>query len=1340
VLAQLGRGGSAYVYHVREIASGQELALKRLRHDLTSARAAELTKHLEREFYALAQLRHPRVIEVYDYGVSEGLPYYTMELLDGGDLRVAAPLPWRHACELIYDVASSLALLHSRRFVHRDVTPSNIRCTREGRAKLIDFGAMAEMGSGAPVIGTPAYLAPEVQRRGVLDACTDLFSLGATLYFTVTGRAPFAALDLAGMAAAWAVPPLAPSHYIPEVPAGFDALVLSLLSIEAADRPRSAYEVMQRLAALAGLKVSESATVSQGYLSAPHVVGRELALRSIRSHLRVALSDAGGALWIEGEPGVGRSRLLELCTLDAQTTGASVLRLDAADGGTAFAGAERLAHTLLAALPEVARAALPASPELAALLARGALDSDALPVASTVTPDASRPALQDALTHWVSALSAVHPIVIAIDDVHRLDEPTLAWLAVLAHAAPRMHLLLLATAESAAVREGPAALRVLKRQSTVLAVLPLTRGESDAMFASVFGAVPNLGLVSERIFALAAGNPRRSLALAQHLVDQGDVVYATGAWSLPDELQLEALPAGSDALFGARLTRLGTLARTLAESQAVSLVAALHREDYRVLALNADARSLDDALTELIAHQIVRTDGSHYVLAQRGYATALQAQLEPGALAQRHEGLARLAEHRRRHASVVAYHLLNAGQQERALDLLVGAAETNISHLHGLDYASVRSMFERALKVSEALARPKRERFELMRHLISLSVVGDVEIYRRVAGAFRAQLEADTGLHAYRERAYVTDPAERLRGALAETQTRYAAMHERDRVYRLDDALRLLALHVTDSLVISVRELDGELLRGLPELLEPFVSLSPLLAATWEGAEATCDRGFRARPERACARWQRVHDRLLEIGDVSIVVIIRTAVAYALGATTATLGLAATALTWIERLDRDPLQRVNAMRVRRIVCLQHGDWTGAERAREQAELMALHASGRQIFEAPLLAELCAHWLARDLAGVKQTAESIGRLALVHPGWRVQHRLALGYFDALRGDAGSALVAFDACVAQSQPDAQDPDRFLDAWLCASAAALSTLLDLGRVDEARARGEHVLAQCQMLEISVSAQPVACELALAEARSGLGQQAIERVEAVIADQLGRGVSGLQLGASYETRARVAIALRSDTDAVHFAALAAQEHRHGAGTALNSRYGRLLQEARLAGVRMPAQAAKPASAAIAYPHDPNAEAVARALGETRGSERAARALELLCEYGQAAGHLYLPRGADAELVRVASLRVPPPSEELTCFALAFWRQQLEDAEMSAVLTELPWTHERYEPFQWRDSQGERYDVLLLYNAHALTAHVGLALLHIAKGSVKPRWSTAWLSTLALQLSEAVN
>jgi anti-anti-sigma regulatory factor len=1335
VLAQLGRGGSAYVYHVREIATLRELALKRLRHDVSAVHLATLTKHLEREFYALAQLRHPRVIEVYDYGVSDGLPYYTMELLDGADLRASAPLPWRRACELMYDIASSLALLHSRRFVHRDVTPSNIRCTRDDRAKLIDFGAMVPMGTGAAVIGTPAYVAPEVQQRGVLDASTDLFSLGATLYFTVTGRTPFATADLAGMAAAWATAPLPPSQHVAEIPVAFDALVLSLLSIEPAERPRSAFEVMQRLAALAGLPVSESANVSQGYLFAPHVVGREVALRSVRNHQQCALNDAGSALWIEGESGVGRSRLLELCTLSAQTTGATVLRLAAADSATMFAGAARLAHTLLAALPDVARAALPSSAELSALLTPTTLEAAA--VLRPSLPEASRPELQAALTRWVLALGAEHPIVFAIDDVQRLDEATLAWLAALAHAAPRTRLLLIVTAESEAARESSAALSILKRHSTVSSVLPLTRGESDAMLASIFGAVPNLTLLSERIFTLAAGNPRRSLALAQYLVDQGHVVYAAGAWSLPDTLPLETLPVASDALFGARLARLGKLARTLAESQALSLMAALGREDYRVLAPYADARSLDDALTELIAHEVVRDHGAHYTLAHRGYATALLAQLEPIALAQRHEALARLAEHRARHASVIAYHRLNAGQEERALELLGGATETNISHLHELDHASVRTMLDRALAVTQALGRPKRERFELMRHLITLSMFGDAEIYGGVAPAFRTQLETDAGLHAYWARSEVSEPAERLRAALADAQLRYAATSAHDRVYRVDEALRWLAMHVAISVGIGVRGLDLALLNSLPALLEPFVSLSPLLAAIWENAEAGCDAWVRARPERAAARWQRVHERLEGIEGDPRISNIRVAIAYGLAELTATLGLSTQALQRIELLDREPLQRVNAMRVRRIVCLQHGDWAGAERAREQAELMGLQASGRQLFEAPLRTELDAHWLARDLAGVKQTADRIGRLVPTYPGWRIHQRLAQGYFDALCGDAGSALIAFDDCVALSQPDAHDADRDCETWLRASAAALSMLLELGRFDEARARGEAVLAQSQTLEISVATQRVARELALAEAKTGQAERAIERVECVIAEQRQHGVSGLQLGASYEARARLAIALRNEADAARYAALAASEFRHGAGGALSSPYGRLLQEARRAGVNIPGQAAEfSASALASVPSDPQVEAVARWLGDAQGDERARLALDLLCEHARApGGYLYLARGPNDELARVAVSLASPPSDALTVFVSAFWEQQLEEAAMSAVLTELPWAHETYQPRTWYDPQGERYEALELYSARSQPPHVGLAMLRVGDRGSQTRWSTALLSALALQL-----
>ena len=163
--ALLGRGGMATVYRVTDAATARPVALKQLAMPEEPSRRGEMVALFEREFHALAQLSHPRVIEVYDYGVDETGPYYTMELLDGGDLRARAPLPWRQACTLLCGVCSSLALIHSRRLVHRDVSPANIWCTRDGEGKLIDFGALAPMGEATSIVGTPAFVAPEVVQR-----------------------------------------------------------------------------------------------------------------------------------------------------------------------------------------------------------------------------------------------------------------------------------------------------------------------------------------------------------------------------------------------------------------------------------------------------------------------------------------------------------------------------------------------------------------------------------------------------------------------------------------------------------------------------------------------------------------------------------------------------------------------------------------------------------------------------------------------------------------------------------------------------------------------------------------------------------------------------------------------------------------------------------------------------------------------------------------------------------------------------------------------------------------------------------------------------------------------
>src|SRR5687768_4625750 len=115
------------VYRARDEASGRIVAYKQLLSSKIGSKRRTIEALFEREYHALVRLRHPRIIEVYDYGFGEAGPYYTMELLDGNDLQQLAPLPYREACRHLRDVASSLALIHAHRLVHRDVSPRNVR-------------------------------------------------------------------------------------------------------------------------------------------------------------------------------------------------------------------------------------------------------------------------------------------------------------------------------------------------------------------------------------------------------------------------------------------------------------------------------------------------------------------------------------------------------------------------------------------------------------------------------------------------------------------------------------------------------------------------------------------------------------------------------------------------------------------------------------------------------------------------------------------------------------------------------------------------------------------------------------------------------------------------------------------------------------------------------------------------------------------------------------------------------------------------------------------------------------------------------------------------------------
>ena len=228
LLERLGAGGMGVVYRARQRSLGREVALKLLRPEaLYFERARE---RFRRETAAVAALRHPGIVPVHAAGEAQGVPYFAMELVDGATLAellarlrgraprslagadldaalgppAASPRPplfdldWGDACaELARQVAEALEHAHARGILHRDVKPSNVALTRDGRAQLFDFGlALGVEGerltqSGGQ-LGTLHYMSPEqVRGEEVLDARTDVYSLGATLYELLTLEAPF---------------------------------------------------------------------------------------------------------------------------------------------------------------------------------------------------------------------------------------------------------------------------------------------------------------------------------------------------------------------------------------------------------------------------------------------------------------------------------------------------------------------------------------------------------------------------------------------------------------------------------------------------------------------------------------------------------------------------------------------------------------------------------------------------------------------------------------------------------------------------------------------------------------------------------------------------------------------------------------------------------------------------------------------------------------------------------------------------------------------------------------------------------------------------------------------
>jgi hypothetical protein len=1126
---QLGRGGMAHVYRALDRVTGRVIALKLLSRTLGHKERTVITTLFEREYHTLAQLRHPHVIEVFDYGVfADGTPFYTMELLDGGDLRELAPIPWRQACTLFFEVCSSLALLHSRRLLHRDISPPNVRCTQAGRAKLIDFGAMAPMSAGgADVVGTPSFVAPETLHRLTLDARTDLYSLGATLYYALTGTMAYPARSFAEVMAAWSGKVRAPSTIVPDIPHALDDLVLSLISVEPALRPQSAFDVMQLLAAIAELQPSESEAVPLAYLSTPALVGREGTLDEFRHSLMSSRMSRGRALLLTGPAGVGRSRMLDACSLEAKTLGFTVLRATATGAHQLFATAERLVQHLREALPDDAIVQPTAAATSDAVGTGAHAPLTQAPNFADSTLDAEQLQLEG--VRYFVGQSARRPLLFAVDDVHLIDPRSAAVLAGLLDRAGRGRVFVILSAESGAPES--AGLSVLARRCNVLQVEPLTKKQTRALFSSVFGEVANLDLLAQEVHAVAGGIPRLCMDVAQHLVDRGAIRYASGSWSLPSRLSTKDLPQSAAEAVRARVAQLSHAARFLAEALALSFFERLSDKQCRQLLAAAGSDAVDAALTELIANAVVLRQGAEYALPNRLWMDALtnwsaepEARLRHCALAELYRGQNKVA---------FIYHAFAGGLDE---DGLTALAELNAGYAQKLDQAQIYEdnvakmmvCYPRALACAAQLGKGPRFVNELLRWRFAGSLLEDASLPES-GQAWCAQLRHDAGVDLYQSDPDHSDPMQRLMRALQGAQTRYQATPEAERVYTVEEAIRLLAEYVVIAIAYGGRTHDTSLLRSLPPLLEPFAPLSPLLDAIWNNAIATVLGQDAGQYAAARERWIGVLAKLDACKDSGMPYVdaIANAVAFGVGLMEAQLGMPS-ATDWAERLDRDPSQRVAALQLRRVVKLQQGDTRGAERFRRQAELLSLSSRMPQMFKSLLAVELTACATARDIAGIQDVIERMRPVAERFVGWLPNLLYAEACFHLTRGDYAAAKAKCEACAALTEPDTQGVSRNTMMWSAATVCHAEVLLATGQAAQAREMLQR-LAAAPADQAPQQLRPDAERvLALAEAKLG-DAAAVPRLQALIARQRELGVSGLRLGLSYEARCPTVVPARA-------------------------------------------------------------------------------------------------------------------------------------------------------------------------------------------------------------------
>ncbi|HBE72697.1 MAG TPA: hypothetical protein DDW31_01105 [candidate division Zixibacteria bacterium] len=729
IISLLGQSEKSRVFKVVDLTTDQAMALK-----VFSGQDNGI-HHLQHEFRFLSSLRHPNLVQVHNFGSERDFHFFTMDLVEGRDfLAGLLEVPMDERLRLTAELCRALEYIHQNDIIHLDLKPSNVLIPAGGAVKLTDFGlAHSSKSRGLlKAAGTPSYMSPEVIAGQMPDGRSDLYSLGVLLYQVFSGRLPFEAPTTEELVKQHILKsPQPPKVFNPDIPDEMQLLILRLLAKDPNERPASANEVIQEMNRGFGLDLAlEQGQAASRNLFHSRLVGRDKEMADLFQALQLAAGGHGTCVFISGETGIGRTRLLSEFALQAQLRDAQVFwtRCYSPDSAAYEPVIQLLSQLLPLAqsfCPEVVSLY---GPELMTLLPhwRGLTEIRDHPLPTQLPPNETKLRLLDAISNFIFRTFETlptSPSVIILEGLHWVDSESLEAIYHLGRNASRSRVLLVGSMRSDDIDEHHPLLGLVERlslenQAEQVYLKRLSSPEVLALLGNVFYHAEGLEPLALKIYEETEGNPLLIEEAVFYLLESGQIRRRLGQWQVdPYLVQSLALPAGFKQALERKLQALNR--HQLRALQGIAVMGRPVSEKMLAFILEAP----EDQVTEDLIHlkgrnlliQIDSTEGPLFGMHHARIEREIHSGLEPELSAALHRRASRLLEQMGPSTCQdfieLARHHEKAGQAEGAKSCHLRAASLLADHAP--DQAIVH--YQAALRLCSSA-----EQAEVLRPLLNL--------------------------------------------------------------------------------------------------------------------------------------------------------------------------------------------------------------------------------------------------------------------------------------------------------------------------------------------------------------------------------------------------------------------------------------------------------------------------------------------------------------------------------------------------------------------------------------------------------------------------------------------